>query len=199
MNTAFARARALFLLLPTALLLLLGGCRDDATATSAGAAATGRGAATPVARRTAAPVRGVFGVDDGRNTNDPEKEVDHEGACAPQAASIDPMELLAFTLTDAIDDRNPSKKLRTAKAGQRVYAHLRLRNRSGRKRCVRVQFTINGEKRPAITLKVGKSWSWRTWAYSTSRSDDRGYFEVLVTDDQGYEIANERLPIRPAG
>ena len=181
-----------------AMLLLVVGCRGDVPADGAQG---GPSPANPASTRQshppghdAGPVRGVLGVGTTIET-DPDQETDHEGACAPQGSDVQPMQLLDFRWTSGIDQRNPKDKLRVTKPGDRVYAYLRMRNRSGRERCLRVQFRISGKKRPPITLKVGKSWSWRTWAYSTSRSDDRGFIELLVSDDQGYEIVRQKLPL----
>ena len=140
-------------------------------------------------------MRGVVGVEDGQQLA-PEEETDHEAACAPQGSGVQPMQLLGFTWTSGIERRDPKDKLHAVAPGQRVYTHLRVRNRSGRERCVRVKFRINGKPRPAITLKIGKSWSWRTWAYSTSRSDDSGHIEVNVTDDQGNVLVSDKLLLR---
>ena len=60
-----------------------------------------------------------------------------------------------------------------------------------------VSFEVGGKVRSAVTLKVGKSWSWRTWAYNTMRSDDRKPLRLLVKDDQGKLVLDKTLPIIP--
>ena len=87
--------------------------------------------------------------------------------------------------------------LQVAHAGERVYAHLTMRNRSGRDRCIHLTFRVAGKKRTSITLKVGKSWSWRTYAYNTLRSDDRAPLQLVVTDDQGATVLTKMLAVIP--
>ena len=48
-----------------------------------------------------------------------------------------------------------------------------------------------------MTLKFGKSWPWRTWAYNTLRADDTGPLQVAVTDDQGKVIVEKKLAVVP--
>jgi hypothetical protein len=124
--------------------------------------------------------------------------VDHESACAPADPALKPMELLKFTFADGVDGRDPRRKLEVARAGQRVFAHLTLRNRSGRDRCVHLTFRVGGKKRTTVTLKIGESWSWRTYAYNTLRGDDNKPLELTVTDDQNAVILREQLAIVPA-
>ncbi len=162
--------------------------RTGATAGSRGqsSAATGRSSWRP----------GPSGDEAVETVND-EPEVDHEGACAPADPGLDPLQLLRFTFTDGVENKDPKQKLHIARPGQRVYAHLRLRNRSGRERCVHVTFRVGGQKRTDVTLKVGKSWSWRTWAYATPRVDDTKPLQVVVTDDQGKVIVEKKLAVVP--
>lgn len=131
----------------------------------------------------------------------PEQEDDDEGAdddgCAPRDPKLKPMQLLRFTFADGIDGKDPGKKLEVAKAGQRVYAHLTMRNRSGRKRCLTLTFRVGGKKRTEVTLKIGKSWSWRTYAYNTLRPDDDKPLDLTVTDDQGQIVLHQLLAVIP--
>jgi len=97
-----------------------------------------------------------------------------------------------------VKHKDPVSKLYIARPGQRVWAHFTMRNRSGRDRCLRLEFRINGQNRTELQLKVGESWSWRTWAYVTIRPTDwSGALELLATDDQGNLVVRERLPIVP--
>jgi hypothetical protein len=123
--------------------------------------------------------------------------IDHESACAPVDPGLKPMQLLKFTFADGVDGRDPRRRLEVARAGQRVFAHLTLRNRSGRARCVHMVFRVGGKKRTEVTLKIGESWSWRTYAYNTLRSDDNKPLELVVTDDQGATIVREQLAVVP--
>ncbi|MBI4703899.1 MAG: DUF2914 domain-containing protein [Deltaproteobacteria bacterium] len=116
--------------------------------------------------------------------------------CAPVDPAERHVQLLRLRLTSGIDRKNPVDKLYAARPGQRIWAHLAVRNRSGRERCVLVRFKVGGEPRTEIGLEVGHSWGWRTWAYVTLRPSDRsGPLEVEVVDDQGRLLVKERLAI----
>ncbi|NUP11620.1 MAG: DUF2914 domain-containing protein [Polyangiaceae bacterium] len=115
-----------------------------------------------------------------------------------EETSTRPVELLKFSFASGIRGRDPASVLEYAKPNQRVYAHLTLRNRSGRKRTVHVVFKVNGAKRTEVDLDVDASWSWRTWAYNTVLAKDTsGTLSVEVTDDEGNAVAEGTLPIRP--
>lgn len=133
------------------------------------------------------------------DTDDAEGEDDGVGdpnaSCAPADANLKPMQLLRFTFSGSIKGKDPGKKLQLARPGQRVYAHFRMRNRSGRKRCMHLTFRVGGKKRTEVTLVVGKSWSWRTWAYNTIKSDDKGPLTLEVKDDQGVLILKKSLAV----
>ncbi len=121
----------------------------------------------------------------------------HRSACAPKDAKLKPMQLLRFTFSDGVEGKDPSSKIAVAKAGQRVYAHLTMRNRSGRKRCLHLTFRVGGKKRTSVTLEIGKSWEWRTYAYNTLRGDDNRPLELTVTDDQGALVLKKLLAVIP--
>jgi hypothetical protein len=107
------------------------------------------------------------------------------------------LELLALSFTSAVRDKAPADRLVEAKPGDRVYAHLTVRNLSGRPRKVGLLFVVNGHQRTEIDLEVGPSWSWRTWGFNTLLADDDpGELVLRVTSDDGKVLANERLPIR---
>jgi hypothetical protein len=98
---------------------------------------------------------------------------------------------------DGVEGKDPRSKIDVAKAGKRVYAHLTMRNRSGRDRCIHLTFRVGGKKRTAVTLKIGESWSWRTYAYNTLRGDDNKPLELTVTDDQDQVILKKLLAVVP--
>jgi hypothetical protein len=106
-----------------------------------------------------------------------------------------PVELLKFQFTSAVKDREPVDRLEVARPGSRVYAHLTLRNRTGRDRGVHVEFLIEGKKRTELDLPVKESWSFRTWGYNTLQAKDRGALVVSVTDDEGHPLGDFTLPI----
>jgi hypothetical protein len=193
---------------------LAAGCRDrdDGRAAPAGGAsapmATAQPSTPPAATATSRPgggapaTRGASPDDErgsggGPATVDDEPVDEHTAACAPPDPTLKPMQLLRFRFTSAIAGREPGDKLFIARPGQRVYAHLTVRNRSGRDRCLGLEFRVGGQKRTSVTLKVGESWSWRTWAYNTLRPDDRGRLDLVVTDDQGKPFLSQPLPVVP--
>jgi len=178
------------------------GCDEAATGNSGGPTGVVTAPATTVepSKLTTAPTAAVAstarGIDDEEHESvDDEPDPPAEDSCASPDPGLKPLQLLRFTWTDKIANRDPAGKLHIARPGQRVYAHLRLRNRSGRKRCVHLTFRVGTKKRTEVTLAVGKSWSWRTWAYNTLRGDDRGPLHLIVADDQGRTIIDSKLPI----
>jgi len=104
-----------------------------------------------------------------------------------------------MTLTSAVKDKEPVDKLEAAQAGERVYAHLALRNRTGETRQVELVFEVSGSTRSRVVLDVEESWQWRTWAYATLRDGDSGELLVTATEIDGPEIAQRTLPIRGKG
>lgn len=126
------------------------------------------------------------------------------GASAPgmSSAEIDdetstkPVELLKLVFAADVKDKEPSGQLQVAKPGQKVYAHLTVRNLSDHPRKVKLSFSVSGEKRTQVELFVGESWSWRTWAYNTVLAKDAGKkLELEVTDDQGHPLFEGTIPI----
>ncbi len=108
-----------------------------------------------------------------------------------------PLQLLQIELTSGVEGKEPIDRLEAAEPGMRVYAHLRLRNRSANKRSVHLAFKVNGESRTSLDLDVEPSWSYRTWAYNTLRKADKtGEIALTVTDDSGATLADRSLPIR---
>ncbi|MDI1478198.1 hypothetical protein [Polyangium sp. y55x31] len=106
------------------------------------------------------------------------------------------LELLQLTLTSDVQKKEPVDTLDVAPPGSRVYAHLKLRNRSQDKRKVHVDFLVNGKLRTPLDLTVEPSWSYRTWGYNTMQAGDTGELEVRVLDDGGSTLATARLPIK---
>ena len=83
-----------------------------------------------------------------------------------------PLEVLRFQFTSGTKNREPVDKLWRARPGERVYAYVALRNRSGRERKVHVTFRVNGKTRTEVDLDIAESWSYRTWAYNTVLKTD---------------------------
>ena len=49
-----------------------------------------------------------------------------------------------------------------------------------------------------MPLKVERSWSWRTWGYTTVRAGDVGEVKVEIIDDAGSVLSSSSLPIKKA-
>jgi hypothetical protein len=108
------------------------------------------------------------------------------------------MRLLKLTLAPGVRDKEPVSKLEAAKPGQRVWAHVTLRNRTGFAREIDLVFRVNGKERSRVTLNVESSWSFRTWGYVTLRPGDvSGDVSVSVVSDSGEEIGAAKVPIKP--
>jgi len=165
------------------------------TAKANGAASGGAALPSPVPTSVSSARAAPLASDPLPETVDDEPADVHAESCASADPALAPMQLLRFTFTDGIEGRDPRSRLTIARPGQRVYLHLTMRNRSGRERCVRVTFRAAGHRRSEVTLTVGKSWSWRTWAYATLRPDDRGPLVVEVRDDQGALVAKRSLAV----
>ena len=119
-------------------------------------------------------------------------------ASASSSALSIPLELQRFTFTSKIRGKEPGDTLEKAESGQRVWAHFALRNRSGDTRKILVNFSVNGEKRTSLDLKVEPSWSFRTWGYVTLRkTDTEGELTMEALDDRGIPITSGKLPIVP--
>lgn len=116
-------------------------------------------------------------------------------ASAP--ATKQPLQLLRMALTSEIKRKEPVDRLEAAEPGQRVWAHLVLRNRASGARKVRVIFRVNGDERSRVDLDVDPSWSYRTWAYNTLRkTDTQGDLTVEVRDDEDGVLTTAKLPIK---
>ncbi len=133
----------------------------------------------------------------------PVKATPEDARGRPGAGSVDdelstqPMELLRFRFTSGVVEREPEDELRSVKPGQRVYAFLALRNRTGRPRKITLAWTVGGEPRTTLDLEIDESWQYRTWGYNTVAPADRGTLRLEVTDDAGHSIVERELPIRP--
>jgi len=112
-------------------------------------------------------------------------------------APTEPLQLLQFQFTSDVQAKEPADLLEAAEPGMRVYAHVKLRNRSPDTRVIHLAFKVNGESRTTMDLNVEPSWSYRTWAYNTLRKSDKtGEVVLLVTDDSGAVLVEKTLPIR---
>ena len=116
--------------------------------------------------------------------------------CTPPDGSAAPLELVKFQFTSGVEDRKPVDDLERAKPNQRVWAYLTVRNPSSDERCVTVEFRLNGKRRSRVSLSVGSSPHWRTWARTNvAATDAPGHLNVVVVDDLKNKLAKRRLPI----
>ena len=107
------------------------------------------------------------------------------------------LQVLRLTLTSEVKQKEPVDELKEAGPGQRVWAHLAIRNRAPDARRVSVTFKVDGEERSTIDLQIASSWSFRTWAYNTLRAGDKsGELTVEVRDDAGNVVGQAKLPIK---
>jgi hypothetical protein len=106
-----------------------------------------------------------------------------------------PLEIQKLVFTSGVKNKAPIDKLAAAEPGQRVYAHLTVRNRGRDARPVTLVFRVNGEARSSVDLRVDTSWSYRTWAYVTLRATDRGELSVDVQGEDGDVIGSAQIPI----
>ena len=114
---------------------------------------------------------------------------------SPAVEAAQELELQELTFTSEVKNKEPVDELQQAAAGTRVWAHLRVRNRSEEPGQLHVEFRVNGEKRTSLDLNIGKSWSYRTWAYNTLQKTDKGMLQFQVVDASGKVLADSKLPI----
>lgn len=119
----------------------------------------------------------------------------HPGATASPTSGE--LKVLKVVFTSAVKDKEPADKLDAAKAGQRVYAHATLRNRTDGPRPVVLAFLVDGATRTKIDLTVEQSFSFRTWGYVTLRDSDKGDLVVEVRDAAGAVMERAKILIKP--
>jgi hypothetical protein len=120
-------------------------------------------------------------------------------AMAEDEASTKPVELLALKIASDVKNKEPVDAIDATAVGERVYAHVTIRNRTGRPRGVVITFTVEGVERARVPLEIGESWSWRTWGYATMRAADAGKTLTISLDDEaGHPLAERTLKVRAA-
>lgn len=126
----------------------------------------------------------------------PKRDLDQKCAKAPDDAP--PLDIIQFALTSKLEKRKPTDELSIIQPGTKIYAYVAVKNLETRERCVLVTFRVNGRRRAALTLDIGTSPSWRTWANITpAESDAPGNVEVEITDDHGRQRYKQRILIEP--
>jgi hypothetical protein len=126
------------------------------------------------------------------------KKRDLDQKCAPAEEGADPLDIGKFVLTSKLEDRKPTDELTIIQPGTKVYAYLVVKNLGKKERCVLVTFRVNGKKRASLTLEIGTSPTWRTWAHITpAEGDAPGQVEVEITDDQGRQRYLQKVLVEP--
>lgn len=112
------------------------------------------------------------------------------------AAAAGELKVLKMVLTSEVKKKEPIDKLDSASPGQRVWAHVTLRNRTDATKPITLAFLVGGAERAKIDLKADPSWSYRTWGYVTLRAGDTGELVAEVRDDAGVVMERARIPIK---
>jgi hypothetical protein len=115
------------------------------------------------------------------------------------AAAAGELKVLKMVLTSEVRKKEPVDKLTSAAPGQRVWAHVTVRNRTDATKPIKLAFIVGGSERTKIDLKVDPSWSYRTWGYVTLRDGDVGELVVEVRDEGGAVMERARIPIKRDG
>ncbi|APR84112.1 Hypothetical protein A7982_09461 [Minicystis rosea] len=159
-------------LLPLAA-IALAGCDEPASASTPDAAPPAPPPPTASAKPSAAPT-----------------------ATSSASASSGEFKVLKMVLTSEVKKKEPADKLESAAPGQRVWAHVTLRNRTDATKPIALVFLVGGTERAKIDLKADPSWSYRTWGYVTLRSGDSGELTAEVRDESGTVMERMHLPIK---
>jgi hypothetical protein len=170
--------------------LVLGACSEDPTvAAAAPERATTSAAPAPTATASAAPVSAAEPTASARRRS-------YDQKCEPADEDLKALELVEFQLTSEVKDKKPVDEIERTQPGKDVWAYMAVKNRSGEERCVTVIFRVNGKKRASVTLDVGESPSWRTWAHNRVLDGDApGKIEVEIVSDQDVSLKKKTLPI----
>jgi len=112
------------------------------------------------------------------------------------AAPSGEFKVLKMVLTSEVKQKEPVDKLDAAAPGQRVWAHVTVRNRTEATKPLALVFLVGGTERARIDLKADPSWSYRTWGYVTLRATDTGELTTEVRDESGTVMERARIPIK---
>lgn len=102
-----------------------------------------------------------------------------------KAAAEGSLKVEQFALARRVEHRKPTDIGATFDAnGERIYAFVRLLNK-GTPQQLRVVWKREGRTYHGATVKVGRSPSWRTWAFITARSRLAGNWSVSIFGEDG--------------
>ncbi len=115
------------------------------------------------------------------------------GSSTPEKCEL---RVLKAVFTSEVKNKEPTDVLKSAKPGQRVWAHLTVRNRCDVLRTLSLTFRVGGAERSTVDLNIDPSWSFRSWGYVTLRKGDAGKLELEVKDEGGAVLVASSLPIK---
>jgi hypothetical protein len=117
-------------------------------------------------------------------------------ASASAASPSGELRVLKMSFTTEVKNKEPVDAPKVAEAGQRIWAHLTMRNRTGAERGITLAFLVGGVERSKTELTIASSWSYRTWGYVTLRPGDVGEVVAEVRDEGGTVMERQSLPIK---
>jgi hypothetical protein len=107
-------------------------------------------------------------------------------------------QLVELALARGVEDRKPvqvaSEGAAIAADGARLYAYLHVFNK-GASKALKVVWTRGEKVYHQATVSVGRSPSWRTWAYLEARPVLKGSWTVTILDEEGKELARRAFRI----
>lgn len=110
-----------------------------------------------------------------------------------KAANEGTFRVTGFSFTRGVQDRLPADSVVAAPLdGERVYAHVTALNK-GPVRELTLTWKRGGKAFHTVTLKVGRSPAWRTWAYLTAGKGKTGVWTVAVHDQDGTLLGEQML------
>jgi hypothetical protein len=107
-------------------------------------------------------------------------------------------QLVELALARGVEDRKPvqvaGEGAAIAADGARVYLYLHLFNKGASKQ-LKVVWKRGEKVHHQATVSVGRSPSWRTWAYLDARPSLKGSWTVTVLESDGKELATRAFQI----
>ena len=107
-------------------------------------------------------------------------------------------QLVELSLARGVEDRKPVQVagdgVAIAADGARLYAYLHVFNK-GAQKALKVIWKRGEKVYHEATVVVGRSPSWRTWAYIDARASLKGSWTVTILDDEGKELTQRAFQI----
>lgn len=112
---------------------------------------------------------------------------------ASPVAAAEPMTLTTFAAGTGVEHRAlVGARARFAPDGDKVWVHATLDN-AGPARTVTLVWALDGTEKWRITLDVGTSPRWRTWARRTIGARDGGVWMVTALDPAGAVLGSTQF------